>query len=1062
MNNIVIGRRSLATIVVLTLLSLVLPLTGTGLAIHTLPTMEVEPEISAWNQFDNVTLTATLSAPTSTELRIHWENENGANDPDSGTTRESPDRNCIINIGTVSCSISYRATRTGDDPWRAWIDQDYQVTGGQLASQTDDSDPSERQNEQTNPGSQPQNANPNAHKCPGLAAQEPDCTDVVLAQIGALEVVPDVQTLDAGTTVRLTARLFAPVQQAEGVNIDFENENGSNDPDRGTTRSTPDMTCDIAQGQTECFIEYQGLGGSDNWRAWIDSDRIQSTDNSDMTEGRYSGQSDCQQPEDQGTDCTTRGVGIAGPSPGEGCNRSSTAPPDEREPDCTDVVNVAFRSGGVASIDCDDNSGAQNQDTERETNPQRPSDTRTGDPSTERYQCRAFDQFGAGLNDIVIKGENESGPNDPDRSTTYESPDYQCTTTFNEDDRTIIFAERGFCYIEVRQDRLELGTAEICFWTGSAAEGQALCADEPTGEAQRADGTDPPNDLADQVEKTWENPATFRLDCEPETDRNPAGTRHDIRCTVTSSSGSPVGGISVDAEATGANDPDQTNTAATPDFTCSTGSDGSCTFSHTGSSQGTTTYRAWIDADNNNTTTEADTSEARDEQITPGSRAEPDNTDVVEKVWTAPPSAASITPQSDVARVGECNPYTVTLTDSTGAGVQGAIVDVEQRHERADNNTQNDEPTVSFCEPPASGGPNPSNVDESRGDLRPPDENPDNNGTAGGETTNATDQNGKVTFGIRVSPGNGSNGTGRVAITAWWETDDNDDPGSSEPKATASKTWEPGSGTPGVPAGLTLSPPSSSNEPGEQVTYTATVSDGNGDPVEGATVTWAEDGQGDFTSQESTTDSNGQATATVTSDQEGDQTITATASECAEGETCSDSSTQQWARQTRQTCPGFENDRRNQVVGTPGDDTLRGSDGDDIICGLDGKDTLIGRGGDDLLIGGGSNDILRGNVGDDTLRGNVGEDTLAGGAGNDEVYAGGGDDILRGGGGRDLLKGGGGKDVLRGRWQDDRLLGNGGNDNLNGGPGNDLLKGGRGNDVCRSGGGRDRFRSCES
>lgn len=1024
--------RSLASVIVLAMVALLLPLSGYAFA-ATLPTMEVDPEVSDWNQRETVTLSATLTSAAPKNMRIHWENENGVNDPDSSTSRTNPDRNCLINQGTNTCSITYTATRTGNDQWRAWVDQDFAVNAN-VALTTDDSDQTEGRDEAATPGSQPQNTNPAGDTCQTSLTAEPDCTDVVLVRIGALEGAPDVQTLDAGATARLTARMFAPVQQSDGINIDFENENGSNDPDASTSRQTPDLTCTIPQGSRECFVEYVGLRGSDTWRMWTDIDKVQSTTEADATEGRYSGDSDCQQPEDQGTPCVAAIQGIPNPTPGEGCNKTSTSAPDDREPDCTDVVSVAFRSGPPVTIDCDDSLGSQSQDTERETNPTRPADTRTGDPSTEEYQCRAFDQFGAGRNGVVIKGENKSGANDPDRSTSYDSPDYQCTTTFDEKDPTIFLGGEGFCYISVTQARLETGTAEICFWTGSASEGAALCGDEPTGEAQLANGTDPANDAADQVEKTWENPATFKLDCDPETDTNPAGTAHDIICGVTSGSGSKVSGVNVDVEASGANDPDGSttgNSPLTPDFTCTTGPDGTCTVRHgpggTGSTtaEGVTTYRAWIDADRENSTTEADTTEGRDEQVTPGTRAEPDNTDVVEKTWTPPPTTVTITPASDTARVGECNPYTVTMTDRNGAAVPGAVLDVEQRHQLADNQAANDEPSVSFCEPPASAGPNPSNVDETRGDLRPPDENPENNGTAGGEATKTTDQNGKVTFGIKVAPGNGSNGSGTVNITGWWETDDNDDPGSSEPKASATKTWTPGSGTPGVPAGMTLSPPSSSNEPGEQVTYTATVSDGNGDPVSGAMVTWTEEGEGTFTAQETTTDENGQATATVTADREGTQTITASAPECAEGETCSDSSTQQWAEQTPQTCPGYANDSRNQIVGTPGNDTLRGTGGDDIICGFGGRDKLIGAGGDDLVLGGGGNDTLNG------------------------------------GRGKDVLKGNGGKDVIQGRGGNDRLLGQKGDDDLSGGGGNDFIDGGPGRDACSGGSGRDRVRNCE-
>jgi Ca2+-binding RTX toxin-like protein len=134
------------------------------------------------------------------------------------------------------------------------------------------------------------------------------------------------------------------------------------------------------------------------------------------------------------------------------------------------------------------------------------------------------------------------------------------------------------------------------------------------------------------------------------------------------------------------------------------------------------------------------------------------------------------------------------------------------------------------------------------------------------------------------------------------------------------------------------------------------------------------------------------------------------------------------------TCPGYEGDPRNQIVGTPGNDTFIGTDGDDIICGLGGNDTISGGGGNDLLLGGTGADILRGGPGNDTLRGGRGSDTLYGGAGND---------------------------TLRGGLGNDTLFGGRGNDRLFGGIGRDSLNGGRNNDSCIGGAGTDTRRRCE-
>lgn len=1056
--NLEHARRTCALVAALALATLVLPLSGTAFA-ATIPALQVEPEVTQVNEGDTVTLTATLASPAPVVVNVDWENEGGPNDdpdgpnpePSDGTSRQRPDRTCTIQPGAVSCAISYTTGigEAGTDTWRAWVDLDFRNDPTFNSSNaTDDADPDEGPDEAARPGTQPV-ANPAyPDRCvssgPAPAGTEPDCTDVVQVVIGGLEVVPDTQTLDAGATARLTARMFAPVQQAEGKNIDFENESGTNDND-GTTQNTPDLTCTIEPGTRECFVEYPGLRGSDTWRAWVDFDNVQSTVEADTTEGRWSSdgtqpQEDCGQPEDQNQSPPCR-IPNDSPTAGRGClfagdpNR-----PDTTEPDCTDVVQRVFRAGPVALIDCDDQNGTQGQDTERETNPSSTSASVSG----ETYRCTAEDQFGGRITGIRIQAEVETPVNDPDSpdSASYGSPDYSCTTenTFIDPARLIV-DQRGLCTITILQSEQETGTTEICFWTGTAAEGQALCADEPTGENQQADGTDPGNDRADQTEKTWEDPGTFRLDCDPETDTNPAGSAHTVTCTTRSASGSTVSGVTVSADATGANDPTPPAPPQTaPDFKCVTGENGSCSFTHgpggfgsTGT-QGTTTYRAWIDADKNDATNEADAAEGRDETVTPGTRPEPDNTDVVQKVWGPPPATVTMTPETDSAAVGECNAYTITLVDASGNPVPNAVVDVEQRHERSTNQANNDEPTVGFCTPPESAGANPSMVDESKGDLGAGTggENPDNAGTAGGETEKQTDQNGKVTIGIRVAPGNGSNGSGGVSITAWWETADNDDPDSAEPKDSSTKSWTPGGGEPGVPAGLNLSPTSSTNAPGEPVTYTATVSDANGDAVEGATVAWSEEGEGSLVSQETTTDESGQAQATVSSDRPGSQTITATASGCAEGATCSDTSEQSWVEPS--TCPGRENDSRNQVVGTNGDDVLTGTSGPDVICGLGGDDRISGGGGNDLILGGGGNDNAGGGSGNDSINGGRGNDTLKGNGGNDK---------LKGGPGRDTLEGGGGKDTL------------------SGGGGNDTLVGGRGRDRCSGGAGSDRIRQCE-
>jgi PKD repeat protein len=102
------------------------------------------------------------------------------------------------------------------------------------------------------------------------------------------------------------------------------------------------------------------------------------------------------------------------------------------------------------------------------------------------------------------------------------------------------------------------------------------------------------------------------------------------------------------------------------------------------------------------------------------------------------------------------------------------------------------------------------------------------------------------------------------------------------------------------------------------------------------------------------------------------------------------------------TCRG----RAPTIMGTGGDDRLRGTDGNDSIAALGGDDRVLGLGGNDAVCGGGGNDRLNGGVGGDALLGNKGDDRLRGG---------GGGDLLLGGPGRDKEAGGAGRDRCGGR-----------------------------------------------
>jgi uncharacterized delta-60 repeat protein len=89
--------------------------------------------------------------------------------------------------------------------------------------------------------------------------------------------------------------------------------------------------------------------------------------------------------------------------------------------------------------------------------------------------------------------------------------------------------------------------------------------------------------------------------------------------------------------------------------------------------------------------------------------------------------------------------------------------------------------------------------------------------------------------------------------------------------------------------------------------------------------------------------------------------------------------------------------KKATIVGTSGNDKLRGTRRSDVIAGLGGNDTISGGAGNDVICGG------------------AGNDKISGGAGKDKLYGGAGRDRLNGGSGKDALNGGAGKDSCAGR-----------------------------------------------
>jgi|GEM_PF-1185086 len=104
--------------------------------------------------------------------------------------------------------------------------------------------------------------------------------------------------------------------------------------------------------------------------------------------------------------------------------------------------------------------------------------------------------------------------------------------------------------------------------------------------------------------------------------------------------------------------------------------------------------------------------------------------------------------------------------------------------------------------------------------------------------------------------------------------------------------------------------------------------------------------------------------------------------------------------------------------------TIVGTTGDDVLRGTPRRDIIVGNGGNDRIFGAGGNDIICGNAGDDHIQGGPGADVIIGGYGNDRIIGGDGHDDLRGGRGDDYISGKSGRDRITGEQGADRIAGN--------------------------------------
>ncbi|MFN2490638.1 MAG: hypothetical protein ABR529_13080 [Actinomycetota bacterium] len=267
-----------------------------------------------------------------------------------------------------------------------------------------------------------------------------------------------------------------------------------------------------------------------------------------------------------------------------------------------------------------------------------------------------------------------AGPNDPDNSSTVDSPDLSCTVELGavDDGATANTDESTTCTVSysgpVAGDDVVRGW--IADATPDMTEGQDA-GDEP--------GTQPEPDATDVVGTLWFDglSGSTRMDCSPESATASVGSSADIfTCEVVrTSSGAGVAGVLVDGEKLGgANDGD--NAAAFPadlDDACTTGADGRCKIRIEGSSEaGTAEICFWADEDDDagmHATSEWDGGDC-DEGAADG----PTNlnkTDVVKMAWK---HDRSVTTAASVAKADYGQMVTIAgAIDSVDGACAGGV-----------------------------------------------------------------------------------------------------------------------------------------------------------------------------------------------------------------------------------------------------------------------------------------------------------------------------------------------------------------------------------------------------
>lgn len=1038
--------------------------------------------------------------PTNGPVNIDFEIA-GPNDVDGGNSPDTPDLTCTIGVQASSCTVTYSGNGTGTDTIRGWIDHDglTPAQGGATeadlaeaqgqedsdttdvvsktwtagaATRVDCDDPVGPDTErETNPSLSGAASN-ETYTCTTTDAagnviggtvvngeltagpNDPDATDgasfdtpdfncttaangtcqITVTQlegengvaqicfwIGAnscgAEAVDENAAANGSDTANDSADAVAKTWEARtaatgGVDAEPETDTNNLGEQHTITATVYDQFGDPFQGNTQVRFEFfagsPSDAANDAGNTPGTADRTCTTLNASTCSITYT------QNTTAGTDLicvwTNAAPGMAntntnGTCGGEGLNDADDAAGQADAPapanDDVDVVQKVWRNPQAAArVDCS---------PETDSNP-------TGTAHT--VTCTVTNTLGnvsAGANVDV----EATGPGDPDNGNTPLIPDFTCTTN-----------AQGTCSFTHGPGGTGAtttpGTTVYRAWLDADNSNASNDADTAEGrdEAATPGNTAEPDDT-DVVNKTWVGPPGA-IAVTPTTDTASVGSCNAFTFTVTDAAGSPVQGVFIDVEQRHAASGDNVTTND-PTLSFCTPAAGTNVSSV---DEGRGDLRPPGETPDNPGTAGGETTTGTNAagQVTIGVRSTPLNdangsgnvtvvgffetTDNDDRDNNEPQATATKSWIIPDGRTIDCEPE--NATNATGV-TQTVVCTVRDRFGEPVPNEG-----VTFT----TSGP----------------------GSLTSATTATTDASGRAQVtATSLQPGN-QTVTGTISDDLTGnepgETDECDraanDPGGAPAGVCADSvtlTW-----TQATPFSLTISPEEAWNKTGTPHTFLVTVRDAAGNPVAGVAVNWATDGAGAVAASSPTTNASGQVEAVATSQDRGDQTVTASTASCATGGDCTASAVKHWG-------PDF-----CDIYGTEGNDVLVGTAGDDVICGFDGDDRISGGGGHDLILGHGGHDVIGGGDGRDTIQAGSGVDFVRGGDGQDFVRGGSGSDVLRGQGGADFLSGGSGDDDIGGGAGNDTLIGRGGDDRLNGG---------RGRDGCSGGRGRDTVRKCE-